>query len=131
MREQAVTWGVSKDGHQFLEREDGVAALEVDAGRGRAERGAMGASEASDGAAGEGGPMAGAVELGGIEGKAGQSEPRQGDGGIPAPALAFEIPAFFELTELVVLDVPARTVGLVGGEARRPGTGTDQRERRL
>src|SRR6185436_7201876 len=91
----------------------------------------MSAAEASDGATGEGGALSGAVDLGGIEGEAGQGEPGERDGGIATPALALEIPAFLELTELVVLDVPARTVGLVGGEAGGPGAGTDQRERWL
>ena len=91
----------------------------------------MSPAEASDGAVGEGGAGTGTVDLGGIEGEAGEGEPSQGDGGVAAPALPLEIPAFLELAELVVLDVPAGSVGLVGSEAGRPGAGADQGERWL
>src|SRR5262249_33807773 len=93
--------------------------------RRRTQRGVVLPAQATDRALGQALPGEQAIDLGGVEGQAGQGEAAVGDGAIAPPALLLQAPALLELAVGVVLDMPTRAEGLDRIVAAWPGACAD------
>ncbi len=122
----ALAHGRAEHAEEVLQSQHGKAARHVENGGGGAQSGLMHTAQAADALPGHLLPGAGAGDLGGVEGQAGQGEVAARGGAIAAPPLLLQPPALLEFAVRVILTVPARPIRLQGGEAVRPGAGADQ-----
>ena len=109
---QALTHRQAKHTKQVLQGQHGKAARHVEDSGGGAQSGLMHTAQAADALPGQPLPGAGTGDLGDIEGQAGQGEVAARGGAVAAPALLLQPPALLEFAVCVILDVPARPIGL-------------------
>jgi len=102
-----------------LQSQHGKAARDVKDRGGSAQSGLLHTAQAADAPPGHLLPGAGTVDLSSGDGQAGQGEVAARGGAIAAPALLLQPPALLEFAVRVILAVPARPLGLQGGEAVR------------
>ncbi len=116
---QALTHRQAKHAEQVLQGQHGKAARHVEDSGGGAQSGLMHTAQAADALPGHLLPGAGAVDLGSVDGQAGQGEVAAHGGAIAPPALLLQSPALLEFAVRVILDVPAGPIRLQGGKAVR------------
>src|SRR2546425_109892 len=116
-RQETLPRGRPKHVEQLFQGEDAIAASDIEHCRSTAQLALTVSPQPTNSHRGQPLSSLQAIDLGGIEGQAGQSRASQRRCEIASPALLLEPPALFEFAIRIILNVPAWTKRLQSRKA--------------